>query len=109
MDYRGLAERALSDEAPLREEATAVLNAPDEDLLPLLDAAFQVRRRYFGRKVQIHFLINAKSGLCPEDCAYCSQSSVSGADVARYRLVDPPARRSAASPPRCGGSNPPTA
>ena len=80
MDYRGLADRALSDEAPLREEATAVLNAPDEDLLPLLDAAFQVRRRYFGRKVQIHFLINAKSGLCPEDCAYCSQSSISSAD-----------------------------
>lgn len=88
MDYSGLTERALSGEAPLREEATAVLSAPDEDLLSLLDAAFQVRRRYFGLKVQIHFLINAKSGLCPEDCAYCSQSSASGADIARYGLVD---------------------
>lgn len=88
MKYCGLADRALSGETPRREDAIAVLDAPDEDLLPLLDAAFQVRRRHFGRKVQIHFLINAKSGLCPEDCAYCSQSSVSSAGIDRYGLVD---------------------
>ncbi|MFQ5693273.1 MAG: biotin synthase BioB, partial [Nitrospinota bacterium] len=88
MDYPRLARRALADEAPSREEADAVIDAPDEDLLPILHAAFQVRRRHFGRKVQIHLLVNAKSGLCPEDCAYCSQSAVSTAPIEKYGLMD---------------------
>lgn len=88
MDYQDLARRALAGEAPGRKETEEVLNAPDDDLLPILHAAFQVRRRHFGRKVQIHLLINAKSGLCPEDCAYCSQSSVSSAAIDRYPLAD---------------------
>ncbi|MFQ5894453.1 MAG: biotin synthase BioB [Nitrospinota bacterium] len=88
MDYRELASRVLAGGKPTREEAAAILDAPGDDLLPLLEAAFRVRRHYFGRTVQIHFLINAKSGLCPEDCAYCSQSSVSSAAIDRYGLVD---------------------
>jgi biotin synthase len=37
--------------------------------------------------VQLYFLINAKSGLCPEDCGYCSQSKVSTADIPRYNIL----------------------
>ena len=88
MNYHELARRALEDEKPGREEALSIINAPDEELLRLLDAAFSVRRAYFGKKVQIHYLINAKSGICPEDCGYCSQSAVSGAQIDRYELVD---------------------
>jgi len=55
--------------------------------LAVLDAAYQVRRQWFGRRVHLNFLINAKSGLCGEDCAYCSQSRVSRAEIPRYRLV----------------------
>ncbi len=87
MDYQDLARRALRSEPPSREETEEVLNA-DDDFLPILHAAFQVRRRHFGRKVQIHLLVNAKSGLCPEDCAYCSQSSVSSAQIDKYQLID---------------------
>lgn len=86
--YHELASRALADEIPGREEALSVLDAPDEDILQLLDAAFRVRRAYFGKKVQLHYLINAKSGICPEDCGYCSQSAVSAAGIDRYDLVD---------------------
>ncbi|MFQ5912176.1 MAG: biotin synthase BioB [Nitrospinota bacterium] len=88
MDYQDLARRALRGQPPSRGETEAILGAPDDDLLPLLHAAFLVRRRYFGRKVQVHLLINAKSGICSEDCAYCSQSSVSAARIDRYHLVD---------------------
>jgi len=88
MDYQALAERVLAGGRIAREKGRAVLASPDEDMLPLLDAAFRVRRRHFGKAVQIHYLINAKSGLCPEDCAYCSQSSVSEAGIPRYSLVD---------------------
>ena len=88
MNYHEIARRALEDERPGREEALSVINAPDHEILRLLDAAFSVRRTYFGKKVQIHYLINAKSGICPEDCGYCSQSSVSSAQIDRYELVD---------------------
>jgi biotin synthase len=37
--------------------------------------------------VQLYFLMNAKSGLCPEDCGYCSQSKVSEAEIPRYNLL----------------------
>ena len=54
------------------------------DLLDLLAATFRVRRRHFGRQVQLYYLTNAKSGLCPEDCGYCSQSAVSDAKIPQY-------------------------
>src|SRR5688572_15497755 len=68
-------------------EAAGVLDCPDEELLDLLAAAYRVRRRWFGNHVQLYFLMNAKSGLCPEDCGYCSQSKVSEAEIARYNLL----------------------
>ena len=87
MDYEALADKALSSQILEREEMKAVLNAPDERLPELLQAAFRVRRHYFGNKVQIHVLKNIKSGLCPEDCHYCSQSSISHAPIDRYPLL----------------------
>jgi biotin synthase len=87
MDFQLLADKALDGIIPEREELKAVLNAADERLPGLLDAAFRVRHHYFGKRVQIHVLQNAKSGLCPEDCHYCSQSSVSEAAIDRYPFL----------------------
>jgi biotin synthase len=70
-----LAERVLAGTAPTRDEARAVLHASDDELLALLDAAFTVRRAFWGRRVSLHVLENAKLGACPEDCGFCSQSS----------------------------------
>jgi biotin synthase len=83
-----LAERVLAGHQLTAEEAVAVLAAPDDQLPDLLAAAFRVRRHYFGRSVQLYFLMNAKSGLCPEDCHYCSQSKVSEAEIPRYNLLN---------------------
>jgi biotin synthase len=85
-DYDVLAEKALRDEPLDRDESLAVLRAPDEHLLDLLQAAFRVRERYFGRKVRLQMLLNAKSGACQEDCHYCSQSAISTAEIERYGL-----------------------
>ena len=87
MDYTSLAERSLQGLIPGRDEMRAVLNAPEEQLPELLAAAFRVRRHYFGKRVQIHVLMNAKSGLCPEDCHYCSQSSISKAPIDKYPIL----------------------
>ena len=74
--FSSLAQRALDGGAPTRSEARAVLETPGEDLGELLRAAFAVRQRRWGNRVKICVLQNARSGLCPEDCGYCSQSSI---------------------------------
>jgi biotin synthase len=83
-----LAERALDRRPPTRDEALAVLALPDDDVLDVVGAAFRVRRRFFGRRVKMNFLVNVRSGLCPEDCSYCSQRKGSEADVLTYKLLD---------------------
>ena len=72
--WQGLADRVLAGHQLSSDEALAVLRCPDLELLDLLAATYRVRQRYFGNRVQLYFLMNAKSGLCPEDCGYCSQS-----------------------------------
>jgi biotin synthase len=79
-----LAEKALDGELPTRDEALAVLAAGDDELLDVVAAAFRVRRRFFGRRVKLNYLVNVKSGLCPEDCHYCSQRLGSQAGVLTY-------------------------
>lgn len=82
------AEKALRGERLTMEEGLAVLEADDDELLPMMHAAFQVRKAYFGKKVKLNLIINAKSGLCPEDCGYCSQSIVSKAPISKYPLLE---------------------
>lgn len=82
-----LADSVLAGHSLSRDEAQSLLAAPEEEVLDLLAAAYRVRHRYFGNRVQLYFLKNAKSGLCPEDCGYCSQSAVSDAEIPRYRFA----------------------
>ncbi|NOU99958.1 biotin synthase BioB [Paenibacillus planticolens] len=87
-DWHLLAQKALQGECLTIEEGLAVLEADNDEVLPLLQAAFQVRKHYYGKRVKLNMIINAKSGLCPEDCGYCSQSIVSTAPVQKYTLLD---------------------
>jgi biotin synthase len=84
-----LTAKALDRELPARDEALAVLASSDEDLLDVVAAAFRVRQRYFGRRVKLNFLVNVKSGMCPEDCFYCSQRLGSDAGVLTYSWLKP--------------------
>jgi biotin synthase len=86
-DWTALAAQVLDGYRLSESEALAILQSPDEDLLDLLAAAYRIRRRWFGNTVQLYFLMNAKSGLCPEDCHYCSQSKVSEADIPKYNIL----------------------
>jgi biotin synthase len=52
----------------------AVLAAPDADLPALLDLAHRVRMRWCGPEVEVEGIVSLKTGGCPEDCHFCSQS-----------------------------------
>lgn len=86
--YQRMADSVLSGQAISKEEALSILEAPDLDVLSILSAGFRIRHRHFGKTVQLYFLMNAKSGLCPEDCHYCSQSKISKAPVPKYNILD---------------------
>jgi len=82
-----LANLSMNGECLTREQCHEVLHCSDDDLMLLLQQAYRVRREYFGNRVYVQMLKNAKSGLCSEDCRYCSQSSVSDAPIDKYPLV----------------------
>ncbi|TVQ32881.1 MAG: biotin synthase BioB [Phycisphaeraceae bacterium] len=82
----GLAGRSID-----AAHARAVLGSPGSPqetipLLPLLHAAGEVRRRWFGRSVRVHVLNNVQNGACPEDCGYCGQARTSKAPIQPYKL-----------------------
>ncbi|MCA1596770.1 MAG: biotin synthase BioB [Chloroflexi bacterium] len=85
--WHALADQVLAGERATTRQAVEVLEAPDSELLDLLSAAFRVREAAFGRTVQLYVLMNVRSGLCPEDCGYCSQSRRSTAEIPKYPLV----------------------
>lgn len=83
-----LAELALQGQALTPAQCQQILNCPDTELLSLLQAAYRVRYEAFGNQVQLYYLKNAKSGLCPEDCGYCSQSKISDAPIEKYAWLN---------------------
>jgi biotin synthase len=84
------AERALLEERRhlTRDEALAVAHLPLDDLPSLIALAHKVRLEWCGPEVELESLINAKSGACPEDCAFCSQSVRYSTGVDVYPFLD---------------------
>lgn len=87
MNWRKLAEEILDGRELAREEGRAILDCPQDEILALVDAAYLIRRKYFGNRVKLNFLSNIQSGICAEDCHYCSQSKISNAPIAKYSLL----------------------
>ena len=81
---------ALLDErrSLTRDEVRAVAALPLDELPDLVALAHKVRLAYCGPDVELESLINAKSGACPEDCAFCSQSVKFDTDVDVYAFLD---------------------
>jgi biotin synthase len=53
----------------------------------LFELSNSVRIKYRGNRIDLCSIVNAKSGACPEDCSFCSQSSLSCAGIKPYSLV----------------------
>ena len=100
-----LAEQQLKGGTLSRGDARAILAAPDSEVVDLVAAGARLRRAHFGDWVKVNYLVNLKSGLCPEDCSYCSQRLGSEADVLKYRwLPQEEALRQAEAGIRAGAS-----
>lgn len=70
----------------------------------MVAAAGKVRRQWFGRRVKLNYLVNLKSGLCPEDCSYCSQRLGSKAEILKYTWLKPEEASQAAAAGVAGGA-----
>lgn len=82
--YDRLAEKVLGGSGATPDDALAVLRAPDAELMSVVAAAGRLRREHFGNTVKVNYLVNLKSGLCPENCNYCSQALGSQAPILKY-------------------------
>ena len=71
-------------------DVLAVLTLADEDLPAVLAAAHQVRMTWCGPEVEVEGIVSVKTGGCPEDCHFCSQSGVFSSPV-RAVWLDIPA------------------
>jgi biotin synthase len=70
------------------EDARRLGLADGPDLYLLFAEAGRIRTQYVGSDVTLCSIINAKSGRCPENCAFCAQSAHHSTNVASYALVD---------------------
>ena len=86
MFYHELTTKSLQGEILSDAACEKILTGSDVELLPLLDAAYQVRKTYFQNEVQLHILNNAQNGYCPEDCGYCAQASSATTDIEAYPI-----------------------
>jgi biotin synthase len=76
--------RGLSEEGILE-----ILRLPDEDLDAALQLAHEVRMRWCGPEVEIEGIVSLKTGGCPEDCHFCSQSGRFETPVRAVRIDIP--------------------
>lgn len=83
-----LREKALGGAGVSRDEALGLSGSEGAGVFELFSAANAIRERFFGDRADLCSIVNAKSGVCTEDCAYCAQSKVSAADTEAYSLKD---------------------
>ncbi|WP_394277326.1 biotin synthase BioB [Luteococcus sp.] len=84
MDLETMTRTALAGQSITPEQALEVLQCPDEEVLGLVAAAGRVRRHFFGNRVKLNYLVNLKSGICAEDCGYCSQRLGANSGILKY-------------------------
>ena len=89
MNWGIFSEKALSSKGIMRDEAMAILKAPDKEIVEIMAAAYAVRYHFYENRVNLHLLNNAKSGSCSENCSFCSQSAFSHGDIPRYSMKSP--------------------
>ncbi|MBJ6750337.1 biotin synthase BioB [Geomonas anaerohicana] len=82
-----IAERIIAGGSITQEEAVRLSDAQGCELYDLFRAASRVKEHFVGNEVHLCSIINAKSGRCAENCAFCAQSAHHTTDAPVYPLV----------------------
>ena len=81
-----IADSVISGQTPDRADASFLAGFPDLD--QLCDAADRIRRHFAGNELDSCSIVNARSGLCSEDCKWCAQASRHHTGCEVYDFVD---------------------
>lgn len=87
MSLQHIRSKALSGDALTDSDIRFLLDLPADRLGEMLRCAHEVRLAHFDKTVSLCAIINAKSGTCSEDCAFCAQSGHHKADSPEYPLL----------------------
>jgi biotin synthase len=82
-----LKEKAIRTRGLGLKDALDLYQHGSKNLFALLGAASEIREHFKGRTISLCAIINAKSGRCPENCAFCAQSAHHHTDAPVYPLV----------------------
>ncbi len=86
-----LESKILSGLQLTKTDGSLLAESGSEVLPALFSAAEKIRRNFFGDEIDLCTIVNAKSGACPEDCAYCAQSASSKAGAEIFPFIGPDA------------------
>jgi len=87
MDYLKLSNEVLEGKVLSCNESLELIKTDDAHTFELLAAAGKIRQKFFGNKVKLCAIINAKSGECSEDCSFCGQSAHHKTNIRTYPLL----------------------
>lgn len=97
--------KALKGEGITYEEGLEIAKFSDSDIFKLIAVTDEVRTHFKGTEVNMCSIVNAKSGLCKEDCSFCSQSVHFDTGVKEYKMMDSSDIAQAAIDAEKAGSN----
>ncbi|WP_338668328.1 biotin synthase BioB [Pseudodesulfovibrio methanolicus] len=104
MSLDSIARKALDGVLPSDAEIMFLIEQAPERLPELLGHAHNVRTARLGNEVGLCAIVNAKSGTCSEDCAFCAQSGHHAANSPEYPLLSADEIAAAASRARSAGA-----
>ena len=84
--YSQLTQKSITNELLSEEAAVQILTSEKVELMPLLNAAYEVRKKHFGKEITVHVINNVQNGRCSEDCKYCVQSTEADAQINEYSM-----------------------